>query len=276
MKLSIIVPGIRPHNWERLYQSTSMEDFEMIFIGPEPDNTACHHSNVKFIKDYGNPVRAMNIGLENAEGEYVHWEADDACFLDEEPLRSFNEAEILYKKNDKAILSSIYLEGDGNEMLKKDRYEIYKAIDCSNLFIQPSFLILNTGFVRRDIIEQFGGWDSQNFSTLFFAHTDLAIRLQSSGYILSLSTGAVARCEHMPHITGDHAPIHYAHIQEDEPRFRRLYSASSVIDRKLIDLHNWIHVPAVWKNRFRDVNLKSSYRQCEKYNKSIYECLYEV
>lgn len=252
MKLSILVPGIRPQNWRKLYDSCQYDDFEMIFVGPHSDDDVTNLSNVKFIEDWGNPVRAMNIALITAEGEYIHWEADDAHFLANQPNQAIEEAEKLPFGE---IITSKYLEGGGTNMLDDSYYRIKASLNCDNLFLNGDDYILNTGFIPRYLAIAAGGWDSVNFETLFFSHLDLAVRLQKTNFKLVLSNEAVAHCDHMPGTSGDHAPIHFAHIEHDEPRFREIYSNENSVERGSINIDNWKLSPEVWKRRFGEISL---------------------
>ena len=84
-KLSIILPGIRTHNWKSFYNSildSFSQSFELIIISPYdlPEDLQ-EYDNIKIIKDYGSPSRCQQIGLEHCEGEFVTWGADDGEFL---------------------------------------------------------------------------------------------------------------------------------------------------------------------------------------------------
>lgn len=248
MLLSIIVPGIRPHNWQRLYDSAEKRDeYEWIFIGPVPDNNVTLKPNVKFIEDWGNPARAMQLGLIAAKGDYVHWNADDAYFLKGEPERGLAESKSSSDKN--IIVTSKYNEGASIGMDVINYYMLSSCLNHKNLYIGQDWLILNMGFVLRKILLDAGGWDAQ-FETLFWTHTDLAVRLQRIGYKFILSQHPVAHCDHMPGTSGDHAPIHYSHIQHDEPLFYSIYSKPESIERRNIRLDNWRISPDRWERRF--------------------------
>ena len=79
--ISIILPGIRKENWINLYNSiktSTTRDFELIIVGPyEPDEWLLNQSNIIFVKDFGNPVRCQNIGIELASKKYITWASDD-------------------------------------------------------------------------------------------------------------------------------------------------------------------------------------------------------
>jgi len=82
--LSIIVPTIRTHLLEDLYQSFCLScnrhSFEVIFVGPfDIPKKLLEKENVKYIKDYGQPTRAAQIGLIETKGKLTCWVTDD-CF----------------------------------------------------------------------------------------------------------------------------------------------------------------------------------------------------
>ena len=84
IKLSIVVPTIRTHLLEDLYQSfcSSCGDysFEVIFVGPFDIPASLEEKdNVIYIKDYGQPSRAAQLGLIEASGDLFCWVTDD-CF----------------------------------------------------------------------------------------------------------------------------------------------------------------------------------------------------
>jgi hypothetical protein len=249
-KVAILVPAIRPQNWARLYDSCHGVDFEMIFVGPNDNPEVTSKPNVKFIFDMGNPARAMNIALIHSRAEYIHWEADDAHFLEGQPEQALKEAEDVYATGDKVIVTSKYLEGPSTDGVADSYYRIKNSINCHGLYINPDNYILNTGFIHSRLVKDIGGWDGFHFHTMFFSHLDLACRLQNLGYKFVLSSQPVAHCDHMPHITGDHAPIHYAHIEHDEPNFKKMYGNPEVLERTSIDIHNWRFAAAIWKRRY--------------------------
>src|SRR5687767_4141227 len=84
--ISIAVPGIRTEHWQRLYETAQLGcgeySFEMIFVGPySPPPFFDGIKNVKYVRDYGNPSRALQLGAVFAEGEYFTWAVDDGYFL---------------------------------------------------------------------------------------------------------------------------------------------------------------------------------------------------
>ena len=62
----------------------------------------------------------------------------------------------------------------------------------------------------------------------------------------------VLDCGHMPGTSGDHAPIHYAQLDHDEPLFRSRYSTSEGLhNNKKLKLSDWKLYPSIWGRRFK-------------------------
>ena len=85
-EISIIMPGIRPENWLRGYNSiysATNKSFELIIISPYPlPKELENQRNVKYIKDFGSPTRASQIGNTLAEGKFIFPNfCDDAIFI---------------------------------------------------------------------------------------------------------------------------------------------------------------------------------------------------
>lgn len=85
-ELSIVMPGIRPNLWEGVFNSileSTKRAFELIIVSPfplPPALTAEHR--VKYIRDFGSPVRASQIGITLCEGSYVSPNmCDDGLFF---------------------------------------------------------------------------------------------------------------------------------------------------------------------------------------------------
>ena len=77
--LTVLVPAIRKERWVDMYnsiKSSTKRNFELIIVGPYslPEELQ-RMVNVKYIKDYGNPVRASQIGSLIAEGKYIFFSA---------------------------------------------------------------------------------------------------------------------------------------------------------------------------------------------------------
>ena len=127
--LSIILPSIRPHRLVSLYHSitaSTSRSFELIICGPYPlPDELRDIKNIKYVKDYGSPVRASNIAASLCEGEVCTWIADD-CLLFENALeRCIEEFESMGDETTNVLVSKYY-EGQDNSVdrstLQNDNY----------------------------------------------------------------------------------------------------------------------------------------------------------
>ena len=270
-QVSIIVPTIRKYLWNDFYkslQNSLHRDFELIFVTPHKQLTEelKDKKNIKLITDYGSAGRCQQIALCNASGKYVRWASDDETFFENklDEVLDFYENNKTSKKD--VVLFKFY-EGETNsqgvkhttgltEMSNWDKYyRIGKS--CPWLHesfvlktVSPNYWLFNTALMETDYLKELGGFDTR-FETTFIAHTDLGIRAQNNNSNVLLFDEAVTHCSHMPGTTGDHAPIHYAHILNDEPLIKFIYSKPESRGRVKIDLNNWKQSPKIWGRRFK-------------------------
>jgi len=253
-KLSVILPGIRTQNWEKFYNSITnsfSDSFEVIIISPyELPEEIKHYNNIKLIKDFGSPSRCQQIGLLHSEGEFVTWGADDGYFL-ENRLDDALQFWITNSTCDKDIVTCKYTEGQNfsPEMLRDDYYRINHANGLRSTFIPDEYWILNVGLLKTQYAKDIGGWDAK-FEVTTLSHMDFAVRTQRDGSKYFMMETPIFVCDHMPGTMGDHAPVHYAHVEHAEPLFRRIYNSSKSTERIKIEINNWEQTPDVWKRRF--------------------------
>ena len=95
---------------------------------------------------------------------------------------------------------------------------------------------------------KYGGFDCR-WQYLNHAGHDLLFRVQKNEAVeYCLSDEEASSADWMPNITGDHAPIHHAQIQDDDPLFQREWFFEN--DRGVIDLHNYKDQSSIWNKRF--------------------------
>ena len=74
-KISFILPGYKINYWMTVLQSLQQfvkSKFELIIVSPFPaPQEFMECDNVKFIRDFGSPVRAVNVGFSLAEGKLI-------------------------------------------------------------------------------------------------------------------------------------------------------------------------------------------------------------
>lgn len=259
-KLSVILPGIRVGNWLGFYDKLEESfdaDFELIIISPyELPDPLKLADDVKYIQDWGSPARCQQIGLANATGEYVTWGADDGYFLDGKLTEAVELLESSATSR-KDIVTCKYIEGADTDLYEEhmEQDEYYKINFSNGLkseHIPDDYWILNVGIVNTEYAKEIGGWDSR-FQVTTIAHMDFAVRTQRNGSRYIMMKEPIFVCSHMPDMTGDHAPVHVAHLGHDEPLFRRIYNDKRSLTRINIPLNNWTESPERWDVR-HDIN----------------------
>lgn len=251
--VSIILPAIRFNRWINLYNSitNSMKrSFELIIVGPTSLPPELQDKkNVKFVKDYGSPVRASQIASLIAEGKYLTWAADDCIFENgvlDKNLDLLDE-KFLKNKNNKDVVINNYAEA-GNS-LPVDVLKL-KVAYPPHTYISDDWYIFNVATMHTSFFYELGGYDCR-FEACPFAHSDLAARAQRAGAIVHVINENMLTCGHMPGISGDHAPVHYAQTEHDEKLYSLIYENPNSQDRKNIDLDNWQNAPKIWDRRFK-------------------------
>lgn len=245
-KLSIILPAIRVDRWDQLYNSIQYDSFELIIVSPYQLTPFLQSQrNVKFVKDYGSPMRASCIGANVAEGKYITHVADDGiCFPDTiKKAVSILDNDI----NGRLVAVTKYLEAC--EQVHPDWYYQLNIAYPKTPYIPDSWLIFNCCFMHREYYEYLGGWDTQ-FESNPLGHADLAARAQRNQCSITLIQDPLLNCTHMPGASGDHGPIYYAHTEHDESLYRQIYSSADCINRVRIDINNWKNADTVWRRRF--------------------------
>lgn len=234
--ISFIVPSIRVEKLRKTYDSIdTKQDWEMVVISPyaQPDNMKI--SNVHWINDWGHLVRCRQIGLLAAKGDYVAWMVDDGVY---EPGALDKAFEL---SNEYTVVSLMVKEGGGGEnSLNPYAYKAWFHDDLRLPYVPVTTTLILFAIAPRDKIIEVGGWDC-NFEGMGLADVDLAIRVKAN--IVVAPIHAVS-CEWMAGESGDHAPVHNAHFQNDLPYFKSLYMPRDV------KLDNWKNASERWGRRF--------------------------
>lgn len=253
--LSIVLPGIRDYNWTKLYISIEKAcscSWELLICGPvkEFPKDIRDKENVKIIYDKGSPVRASNIAASLASGRYITWTADDAVYLP----GSIDKALELLGDDTKDVVVGKYFEGvsGSDKKLNGDDYFKIKGSTSTNTpWIKEDWYLFNIAFMHRDFFDSLGGWDC-SFEACPMAHTDMACRAYFEEANVVMLGDPVLDCGHMPGTSGDHAPIHYAQLDHDEPLFRSRYSTREGLhNNKKLKLSDWKLYPSIWGRRFK-------------------------
>ena len=251
--ISILLPAIRKERWVELYNSISKSTkrkFELIIVGPYslPDELQTKR-DVKFIKEWGNPVRASQIASLVAEGKYLTWAADDGVYLEGALDRAIDYLDNKPNKDIKDVVVNNYFEAGllacpGNVLRLKVAYP-------PHTYLSDDWYIFNVATMYTEFFYDLGGYECA-FEVCPFAHADLAARAQRSGANVHVLNEPMLDCTHMPGTSGDHAPVHYAQTEHDQQLYARIYENSASLGRTKIDINNWKTAPSVWKRRFKE------------------------
>lgn len=248
MKLSIIIPGIRTNRWEEVHDSihnSTTKPFEVIFVGPYALPASLQTlKNVKYVKDFGSPVRCSNIGLSLCEGDLMTWDADDGNFFGHGCLDTVIDFFDALPSDPKNVLVCKYQEG--SRVTQPDSYyKIDNAYPLVDNVKGKDWWIMNLVVTKTKYFMDLGGWDCR-FQTLAFAHADMSIRAHQDNALITMYNEAFVFCQH-GHT--DHKPIEDAHFTDDMPLYQAIHNDPSTINRK-VDITNWRNAPSVWTRRF--------------------------
>jgi hypothetical protein len=259
-EVSLILPSIRTERLPKLYESiltSTKRNFELVICGPNalPEELR-DLRNVKYIKDYGSPVRASNIAAGACEGDVYTWLADDCLFFE----NSLDEClDRFYAMGDAKnnVLVAKYFEGqEGSserETLQPDSYFKIVNTPAGTAHIPADWWLFNIAFMRADFFNSLGGWDCEYEGT-WASHADMAIRAQYLGANVQMAEVPLFVCDHMPGGSGDHMPIFICQHQHDEPLLQSKYSDPNwtINVRPKLKLDNWKKAPTVWERRFNN------------------------
>lgn len=254
--VSILCPTIRTPLLPAFYESSQRacvdHSYEIVFVSPfEKPKYFEDKRNVKWIKDYGCPSRATQIGAAQCEGEFIYNTVDDGLFVEgciDSAITQFSEE---CKPSD--IINIRYRESANAE--KKDQFpESYWCVwGIPNLAmlseVNNMWKVALHFFMKRELFHTLGGVDCQFEYVNHGAH-DLIFRAQHQGSEVYPSRVEGLLCTHTPERTGDHAPIHDAQLEHDEPLFNEMWSSLPSRGSVLLDFNNFMEQPSVWERRF--------------------------
>ena len=264
--ISMILPTIRTHLLEDLYNSIEKScpnhSFELVMVGPfDIPEYLQNKKNIKHIKDYGSPTRAMQIALINATGKLVQPLVDDCLYYPDmlsNTIEIFNE-----QNNDKTILGMRFFESpehykaikergfflpDENTRNKAHPIHYWYACGGYNLAcVNPNWGSACLFIADTNLVKEFGGWDCQFEYNNHSTH-DLLFRMQKYGSQFFITNYDVFVANWYQGTTVDHAPVHYGQLTHDEPLFRQVWS--QINDRYRVHLDNYKYAPEIWTRRF--------------------------
>lgn len=260
--VSIIIPGIRPELWSKVYRSIASsctKSWEVIFVGPADANDMFGLENVKFIKSHASPMVCRQKALLAAKGDWICYAADDCTFLPDSLNIALEKAGDV-RVNPNNVIVGKYLEDVDevkldNPLMRQDPYWFLNFHTGLHSILRPfmkNYYLINTGLVSRKLMLEIGGFDCQ-FEACAMACVDLSLRLQIFGAKCILQNEPIFKSTHLPGHAGDHGPIHDAQTQHDEPLFFRVWGDIAGIRRTVIDVNNYTRYDVPWQRRFGNV-----------------------
>lgn len=255
--LSVILPSIRKERLAKIYESFEKSytgTWELIIISPyELPEELKGKGNIQYIQDWGNPVRAQQLGLLAASGQYVHRAVDDSLYLP----GTMDAAFAKITSDPKGIVALKYTESNASVDRSHAAFQNMNNPEFYNLtyhhqtlmpYVPAHFKMINFMIAARETLLAVGSWDCQ-FESVAIAELDLAIRLQMYGCNVQLSDSIVLECDWLPGHEGDHGPMHDA-FAPDMEKYKQIYSKPECEDRIIIDPLNWMSSPGKWERRF--------------------------
>lgn len=270
-KLTIICPAIRSSKWQAVYHSiveSFTGSFELILI-TEADvpKEISSKENVNIIYSQKSPMAKQQQGLCEAKGEFITVVSDDSLWLPGTLDQVFAHIKSLEGFDYKTVCVMKYLEGPefnfpeqhikempedmkfktNYDFMRADKYYFSDTHDSSKMPGIPYHSpILSVALMSRELLLQVGGWDAVNFSSQAMGNVDLSARLMYHGCKFFIHDLVVSTCGYMDEATGDHGPIHFCQLLEDEPLLKKMFDVSRE-DRVFLSLDNWKHSDRIWK-----------------------------
>lgn len=266
-QISVLCPAIRNSRWLGVYKSIQKSfsgSWELILVTErELPQELRDKDNIKVIFSERSPMGKQQQGLEHVEGEYLTIISDDSLFLPDTINRTFDTLKGL---DYKTVVVLKYLEDkefkfpqwykenvhpsmvfDTNyDFMRSDMYYLSDNHASSSMYGIPYHSpILSCAVYSTKLILEVGGWDSV-FQSQAMGNVDLSARLMKYGCKYIIQDFVVSTCGYMEQATGDHGPIHYAQVDDDEPLLHTMYDNDSCKDRITIPLENWKNSPPVW------------------------------
>jgi hypothetical protein len=247
IKLSVIIPGIRTQNWQKIYESVSDSlighSFEVIAIGPNlPSKFFDDKLNFRYVRDFGHPSRCLQIASILCSGEYLCWLPDD-IILEQDSLGKC--IEFMSDKSPADGMTFRYSEGQGftGSQDKDDSYWIgWTHQDQRFAHVNKDWKIAPVFLYNRNHFVSIGGLDCR-FEHINFNTHDLAYRIQALGGKIHPSPTKVFSADWTP----NDPVVSGAHYENDAPLFAKIYSQRA-FDRG-VSIDNWKEQANYWPRR---------------------------
>lgn len=247
--LSVICPSIHPQSWPQIYNSVTKlfsGSWELIFVGPHaPENQFTGTANVRWVRDFGQPSRALAIGMEIAEGEFVTYTSDDT--IDATP-KALDNALTLLKQNDEPTAVCVqYNEhrGFSDQPFELDYWRSHHHADLRLPNTNPDWLVFTIFLMKKSLYESLGGIDTTAEHINTNLH-DAAFRFQKFGGKILISPDLVWKANFIDRSWSD--PVLAAYKENDKPWLDKMWENN---DRPYKITTSWKDQPAFWPRRWK-------------------------
>lgn len=252
-KLSIVIPGIREENWERLYKEISESVkpylFELIIVGPNFPKSEFLHSklNFRYLRDFGSPSRCFQLGVYIADGEYICFIPDDCIIFPNILNLSLNYIGSKPKNHGMILL---YSEGTGYSGIQHKWVEYWTASthdDLKALKINPLWKIAPCFLYNKEYFMEIGGLDCSFEHVNCNAHSVAFVTQGRNNGELHFSPGRVFASD-WEQPSSDN-PTYKAYVENDAPKFKEMWSDAEMIKKYKVDFNNWMKTDSFWKRK---------------------------
>lgn len=263
-KVSIILPSIRTKNLPKWYDAASKAcnyPWEVVIVSPynlppELENK----DNIKFIKSNRNALVCKQMGALLCNAEFIFNTTDDAILFP----NSIDKMIKLWEINNLSgydVINGRYREGalnpDTLEPLENLPPELppeyWQAGTHASLQlpgINPEWKTCLHFFMKLNTFYSVGGLSCLHYEYSVYPILELMFLCQNWGGKIYLSNEEVSFCSHLPCLDGDHAPIHWAMIN-DEQIFKNKFQNKDFYNFGLNNYNLWKNNDKKWERRFK-------------------------
>jgi len=258
--LTIVIPAFRVPLWKTLYdsifQACKKYTWELLFVSPFGlPSELSNKENVSLLRDYGNVVRCVQLGVKAAKGKLFFLTVDDCIFAKDSIDKAMDEYKSACEYKD--VIAMLY--GEGGKSMPKEYWTVQGppgrpdiAAPLNLPGIDRSWRIANQCLMSKEYFIELGGLDVENFEYLDKPIHDFMFRLQRDGGKIYFSPTHVCIATHFYMLAGDHGPVHHAY-QNDIPYFNMVYSLCSMYENRIkLNYDNYKNSSPVWKRRFKN------------------------
>ncbi len=249
--ISIVCPGIRAENWEKIYQELTREldSFEFIIVGPTiPSETLLKNSNVTYIECYGHPTYCVQIASYIAAGKLFTWLSDDITIYTNGLKELIAQFDLTINRNDEFVVRYVEIPQHGSPNMP-DAYwtaHFHASLRLSGIPITRH--IAPVGLLTLSRFKQLGGFDCR-FNHINMSCIDLSLRIQQDGNQVIIPDITTYKC--MWASPQDQIFLVNIYNTIDYPVFYSIYENPT--NRITIDYSNWIYEAPIWKARFGEI-----------------------